>query len=275
MNKKKQKAGLGSKKIIRDTNKKEIVMGVLLSDEADWREHLTADASLDRVIDSSANSDDMLEDLRDLQKRGTRIKKLVLVGHGSFSPTIGVLQPEALDKNAIRAKRALTYKDIWMLKARLALFPASSNEKKEIQKKLKGNEDYYQQLTHREHLLDEIRDVMARDAEIEVQACREAKYGMPLMARVAHTLLRKNGGTLRGNMEDVTLETNNLRKVMGSLFGAQYKYKSRAKGDWITLRCPAVPHASGGTCGEPCRNFERYGFCDHRVGSDGGSCWAH
>lgn len=207
---------LGNAKEDGNVKEEAVNVGVLLEDskDRDWmRRNLSHDASLDYVIEPRSFKD-MLRYFGHLARRGIRIQKLVLMGHGAKMHThIGRLQPEDVDIDSIR-KNSKKYSEICKqleetierLKAQLDV-TANVETKRKIQEEIEVTKDnlYSQYQTYDENqqqleLLEGASEAFAKDALVGLLSCYAAydEKARDMMRNLGKVMLERRGGHIVG-----------------------------------------------------------------------------
>lgn len=261
---------------------KAVRVGVLLEDGPDrelFRDVISSNKQgLDYVIEPKS-ADAMFEFFRRMARENVRIKKLVLIGHGSSAAHhIGKLNPSDIDVRQIAKLRDMygascqrLGAEIRALKARLR--SCSTTDRTDLRKEIKDKQDDYVQsrgefTQYAEQLkkFREVSTVMGADAKVVLLNCYAASdvKGRAMMKQLARILLRKRGGTITGSTNK--LEVESYWKL---IWGYSHATVKPIRGI-VTYRVKP----SGERCGAPCKDFDRYGYCDRRA-PDGGRCWSH
>lgn len=262
-----------------------INVGILLEDKPKDREWmlttLAHDSSLDFVVEPNS-VEQMFEFLLHLAKEGRRIKKLVLLGHGSKGyRKIGRLSPEDVDIDLLRDRvrksseyileeeanvRTLTEQ----LKAahdpaqRLALTQELEKAQSEMDERKFGRDLELKRL----QMLEGVSEVMEADAVIGLFNCYAAtgRPGRAMMHNLGKVFLRTRGGRVIGC--DGLIWVIHSKPLIAWLVGND-DITALTFGTWV------AETVSPTRCGAPCARFERYGYCDNPQGKDGGRCWRH
>ena len=267
-----------------------INVGVLLNDDPHFREALASDHTLDKVIEPK-DVNQMLRYFRKLAKEGKQIKRLILFGHGNDQNEgqghhIGILQPGDVDLAKIKSDREFRYGiklelEGKLKKAREALAAASDSAQKEklqaelatLDERHKGISENYEDHTFKEKSYEEIENLMAQNAVVGLLNCNAAsdQAGLDFMKNLGKALLAKNGGKVIGC--DKLIKVKKIGRVLSYITGKD-QHLIQPMGKWVEVTTPAT-HQTRSRCGAPCKDFQRYGFCDNPASADGGPCHLH
>ncbi|HDK37986.1 MAG TPA: hypothetical protein ENG92_03105 [Thiolapillus brandeum] len=260
-------------------------IGVMLEDSKDQKwmlRVLSHDDSLDYVIVPD-NLEHMLKFFSRLSRQGIHIKKLVLMGHGSKTHThIGRLQPVDIDIDFLRNRTRkhkeyidTSEKKVEALERQLKK-AINATKKRELKLKLENareelesNRFDYQTYQKKLELFDEAANAFAKDSLIGLFSCYAAydNKAKTMMYNLGKAFLERNGGTVVG-FTGFIWTPKKIHPLIAALAGSE---------DVIALPTgeKIVHHVRKGRCGKPCKNFRRYGYCDHPRAKDGGPCWIH
>lgn len=249
---------------------KEINLGVLLDEDDNLGDLIASDTSLNYYI-RPKDVNQMLRYFKELADKGVKIKKLVLVGHGSEdSHSIGILKPDDVNLNKIKDDRDFRYRRKNELQKLIAA-ETNPDKRAELESMLATVSNNYNDHTFKEKIYADIEDLMTPDAVIGFLNCYAAsdKSGEAFMKDLGDALLKKNGGRVVGNTGAIAY--SDLLGLV-SYIRDQDQFIVWPLGRWLEQKITSTG-TSQKRCGEPCKDFEKYGFCDRKT--SGGPCWDH
>jgi hypothetical protein len=218
-------------------------------------------------------------------KEGKRIRRLILAGHGAWTQHhVGKILPTDFDLNGIRDKGHKAYQNKLNAEKQVledeALLQTVKEEgpRKEILKRIndtkndaarhaKAAEEF---LIWEKELVD-MEDVMAEGAVVGLINCCAAydQDGRDFMNNIAEVLLSKHGGRITGCTGIVNVKT--VDSIWAGMVYWLHNGEWRYADEPVLLgeKWESVEKIKTGKshrrCGAPCKDFERYGFCDFPV----------
>ncbi|KAF0107128.1 MAG: hypothetical protein FD146_1969 [Anaerolineaceae bacterium] len=277
------------------TKKKSINLAILLSKEERWRTNLKNDKLVDEIFEPK-DADDLFAYLQKLAKKGIKIKTLILAGHGDMdyphdTPQIGtILTPKELDIPYLLNEQSLLPAQISVEEERynkLSIELSQPDDESVDKNKLSAERDVVnnrlvtarEKLTHHKNRLEQIKDIsdlIDDNGDVLLANCYAgaSANGRKFMKRIGKVFLSKRGGTIKGYEGPVTAGTSLFGEPLGFFDWSWKDPKSWFGNRLLKETYPSRSASSGNVCGQPCKDFDRYGFCDRPVKHEG-SCQSH
>jgi hypothetical protein len=278
---------------VNSSGNKILDVAVILDDDNTLRDVIATDSDFTVVVEPKSPRH-LFRLLGKWAKEGKRVRRLILAGHGHWTEHhIGSILPKDFDLNGIRDRRRKAYQDKIDADKKVvkdeALLPTvkESKQRKEIQERISDSKNesarhakVASELQSMERELVDMEDVMVDGAVVGLINCCAAydQGGRDFMNNIAETLLSKHGGRITGctGIVDVKTVDSILAGMVYWLHNGEWRYADEPvlKGErWVSIEKVSTGETHR-RCGAPCKDFERYGFCDFPVSEDG-PCFMH
>lgn len=277
-----------------NTKERKIIdVAVILDNEQILRDVIATDENFSVILEPR-NARDLFRIMGKWAKEGKKIRRLILAGHGHWTQHhIGMIVPDDFDLKKIQDKRMALYKqrlveeknrakDEQVLlvekdeKARQRLLKRIDAAKKRLEMFTKSDDGYKE----KERELVDMADVMDKNAVVGLINCCAAydEGGREFMDNISEILLSRNGGRITGctGIVDVVTVDTIWQGMVYWMHNREWRYADEPalKGEkWVSINKDATGK-SYRNCGVPCKDFERYGFCDNPVKGEG-PCFMH
>jgi hypothetical protein len=268
-------------------------VAVILDNDDTLREVIATDSDFSDIVEPKS-ARQLFRLLGKWAKEGKKVRRLILAGHGHWTEHhIGMIVPTDVDLNDIQDRAEHAYQEKLNTERRIlkdeALLQTVKEEgaRKEILKRIN---DAKKDVTHHAKAVEEFQtrakelvdmeDVMAEGAVVGLINCCAAydQGGRDFMNNISEVLLSKRGGRITGctGIVEVMTVDSIWAGMIYWLHNGEWRYADEPVlwgKTWESVE-KTKTGKSHKRCGAPCKDFEKYGFCDYPVKEDG-PCFMH